>query len=79
MDQTDIEASKHKDSVSRAPDLRIVFSSNRDRRTSVSVGRPGSNEGEAMGESSQTILKRPSVGLVASGFTTSADTRTRIL
>lgn len=60
MDQTLWPAIRQSDSVSRAPERRMVFSRMRERRTSDSEGRLGSKWGEAMGDSSVVIWKRPS-------------------
>jgi len=57
----------------------MVFSRRRERRISGSVGRLGSNAGEAMGENSDVIVNIPSKGRSGDGLVTSADIWTRIL
>ena len=59
--------------MSRAAERRRVFSSRRDRRSSIWVGREGSKAGEAMGESSVVMVKRPSKGLSGRGAVTWAE------
>lgn len=65
-------AMRQRDSVSRADERRRVFSRSRERRTSASVGRDGSNAGDAMGESSVVMVKMPSKGRSGNGEVTSA-------
>lgn len=72
MDQHFDPAIRQRDSVSRAPERRRVFSRRRESRTSVSEGREGSKEGEAIGESSVVIVKMPSKGRSGKGVVTSA-------
>lgn len=79
MEKTAVLARRHSDSVSRAEERRMVFSRSRERRDSVSVGREGSNAGEAMGERLHVIVKTPSVGRMGSGFITVAVVVTSIL
>lgn len=79
IDQTFWAAMRHRDSVSIAEDRRRVFSSSRERRTSVSVGRPTSNAGEAMGESSVVIVNMPSNLRFSVGLVTSAEMLTSTL
>ena len=72
MDQHFEPAIRQRDSVSRAPERRIVFSRSRERSVSVVEGREPPNAGEAMGESSVVMVKRPSKGRSGKGVTTSA-------
>lgn len=72
IDHTDCPATRHKDSVSRASDRRIVFSSSRESRASVEEGREASKEGSGMGEREVVMVKRPSKGRSGSGRVTSA-------
>jgi hypothetical protein len=58
--------------VSKAPDRRMVFSSSRDKRVSVSEGLFSSIEGEVMGDSSVVMVKMPSKGRSGKGVATSA-------
>lgn len=73
MDHTFFEASRQRDSVSRAEERRIVFSRRRERRVSESEGREGSTWGESMGENCVVIVKMPSRGWVGRGETTVAE------
>lgn len=77
--QTFCPAIRHRDSVSTAAERRSVFSNRRESRISVSVGRPGSNAGEAMGESSVVMVKMPSKARSGKGLVTSAEMLTRTL
>lgn len=78
-DQHFCAAIRQSDSVSMACERRMVFSKSRDSMTSASVGRLGSKAGDAMGESSVVMMKRPSNGRSTNGFVTSAVTWTRTL
>lgn len=74
IDQTFELAIRQRDSVSSAPDRRMVFSRRRERSVSVSVGREeDSMEGESIGLSSVVMVKRPSIGRSGKGVTTWAD------
>jgi hypothetical protein len=79
MDQTFCAAIRQRDSVSMAEERLRVFSKRRESRISVSVGRPTSKAGDAMGESSVVIVKMPSNGRSGKGLVTSAEILTRIL
>lgn len=72
MDQHFEPAIRQRDSVSSAPERRMVFSRSRERRVSVSEERFTSIEGEVMGESSVVIVNRPSKGRSVKGVVTSA-------
>lgn len=71
IENTERPAIRHSDSVSKAPERRIVFSKRRARRTSVSDGGP-LKAGDAIGESDVVIVNRPSKGRSGKGATTSA-------
>jgi hypothetical protein len=72
MDQHFEPPIRHRDSVSRAPERRMVFSRSRERSVSVSEGRLSSIEGEVMEESSVVMVKMPSKGRSGKGVVTSA-------
>lgn len=72
-DQHLAPAIMQRDSVSMELDRRMAFSRIRERIISDSVCLPTSNEGEAIGFSSVTIVKTPSNFRSSDGLVTSAD------
>ena len=72
MDQHFEPAIRQSDSVSKAPERRIVFSRRRERSVSVSEGRLISIEGEVMGDNSVVMVNMPSNGRSGNGVVTSA-------
>lgn len=80
MCHTLLPAIRQRDSVSSAPERRIVFSRRRESRVSVTLGREeDSIAGLRRGESSVVMVKRPSVECVGRGGQMDEEMLVRIL